>query len=866
MRVYNYGFKNLGELSSVASMKNFILICYLQLLASTICQKLDFVNFASSYFTRHILQNDACIVSEIRGGFNADPTRYPYMVSLQQAKVIDFDGNKKFLHFCGGTLISRNLILTAAHCIWLESNFEDLRQDKSSQGKLVPNTVWAALNPYCRHANGLDRIPVTNFYLPKDYDGDLTKGSDIILLQTSEDFTGYQGPYCNYDRSNDGNIQQEQDATVLGWGAMSARQTRSDVVAQQNDPMQEATLRNVDTTSCSADMKRRTNVPVDLISMLCFSDPVKETGVCVGDSGGPLLIKGDNAAADVEIGLTSWSAETQCSDFELPFVFTKISIYADWIDGIKVAVGGTDAELPAVVESTDTVPENTPVTSDTFLITTPQPSAPIDIGKCAPEFNTKLNGSLLVSPNVQDESECCDLCDSDAVCNVWVYCPAPECLLSFNVCYLYYSDAVAQGNKAQVLGQGDVVHISGQFGSKKRQDGVCEVESGANYQGVNVSQPLSVETQERCCDLCVNEPFCNVFTYCPRAEGCRNPKGALETLIAPFRCDLKYQQSVANGQPPKVFSRDTDFVSGIVENKDIVDVQVDFQKRCNIAYNANARGVFLYGLSRSADSAFECCAACQSNPYCNVWVYCPTATACPGSEPYRCDLKFQATVANQEPVQYFEKGPQTPYTSGSIPSKIFSSSCIITTNINYQGTFLLGLSAEDEGECCDKCKFYNGCNVFVFCGKAGGCRNRNDIIPYKTCDLKYQVEVQNFRDPLNFREGFQVDFSGGIIPGRGLQQDCIKFTNSNLMGVVLTSYFVNSADECCTGCNGLQQCNVWVYCDKLGGCLSGKTFVKANVCYLKFQQAVADGDSPMAWEQGPKANFTSGFILGKLVA
>ena len=34
----------------------------------------------------------------------------------------------------------------------------------------------------------------------------------------------------------------------------------------------------------------------------------KELATCKGDSSGPLLIKGDDATSDIQIGVTSWSA------------------------------------------------------------------------------------------------------------------------------------------------------------------------------------------------------------------------------------------------------------------------------------------------------------------------------------------------------------------------------------------------------------------------------------------------------------------------------------------------------------------------------------------------------------------------------
>lgn len=45
----------------------------------------------------------------MQGGSEADPGRYPYAASLQRTQ--------SHSHFCGGTLIAKDLVLTAAHCV-----------------------------------------------------------------------------------------------------------------------------------------------------------------------------------------------------------------------------------------------------------------------------------------------------------------------------------------------------------------------------------------------------------------------------------------------------------------------------------------------------------------------------------------------------------------------------------------------------------------------------------------------------------------------------------------------------------------------------------------------------------------------------
>jgi len=48
-------------------------------------------------------------ISQIIGGINAQDGLHPYQVSLRKS-----DNN---MHFCGGAIISKNYIITAAHCL-----------------------------------------------------------------------------------------------------------------------------------------------------------------------------------------------------------------------------------------------------------------------------------------------------------------------------------------------------------------------------------------------------------------------------------------------------------------------------------------------------------------------------------------------------------------------------------------------------------------------------------------------------------------------------------------------------------------------------------------------------------------------------
>ena len=49
-----------------------------------------------------------------------------------------------------------------------------------------------------------------------------------------------------------------------------------------------------------------------------------------GDSGGPLFLKGENAGADVQVGVVSWGPGGCASG--RPAVYSRISSVSDWIE------------------------------------------------------------------------------------------------------------------------------------------------------------------------------------------------------------------------------------------------------------------------------------------------------------------------------------------------------------------------------------------------------------------------------------------------------------------------------------------------------------------------------------------------------
>lgn len=212
--------------------------------------------------------------SRIMGGQDAVPHSYPWMVSLAKRSMNN-------LHLCGGVLITRRHVLTAAHCM---EDFDGVRD----------LSILAGIHNINEKNNPLTAIAMT---IHPNYDPD-TFANDIAILTLATPIPANDprvGIIClpPDDARNSIYPPLKSSGVAIGWGSTYFGGNPSTTLKQVILPVLE-----VNKWPCNMFVTYAQG-------QLCAGQLSGGVDTCQADSGGPLMIENSNNRWEV-IGITSF--------------------------------------------------------------------------------------------------------------------------------------------------------------------------------------------------------------------------------------------------------------------------------------------------------------------------------------------------------------------------------------------------------------------------------------------------------------------------------------------------------------------------------------------------------------------------------
>lgn len=251
-------------------------------------------------------------VPSIVGGINATLGEYPHMAALGF-----WDAEARQVRWqCGGTLISESFILTAAHCL-THSSYGPVRHVRLGEIDLTDET-----------STNRQDFQVSFSISHPDY-APPSKYHDIALVEMDREatFNEFVKPACLH-RTPNLTPYRTNSLHVSGWGTTEFGGRTSDI-------LQYVILDLFSQQECNQLYKRGRALPdgIKYEHQLCAGSRKNiSQDACQGDSGGPIQVNNFAKRLYNVVGVTSFGQA--CGAIGVPGVYTRVSNYVKWIEGI----------------------------------------------------------------------------------------------------------------------------------------------------------------------------------------------------------------------------------------------------------------------------------------------------------------------------------------------------------------------------------------------------------------------------------------------------------------------------------------------------------------------------------------------------
>ncbi|CAB3385927.1 Hypothetical predicted protein [Cloeon dipterum] len=244
--------------------------------------------------------NTTIAEAKILGGAAVGGIQYPWMAAIY------YDGS----HVCSGTIIARQWVMTAAHCVtfYAAENLFPVKRIRVWLGAY--DLTLTPRQEIRRVIRKVDRAYIHNEFEGNNYDVAILKLNETLIYNAAirpvcfpEDIDQHYGGWTGI---------------IAGWGTNGGA-AKSNVLLAGNVPIWRNAACQTAWSALSVEIKD---------SMICAGDG--SVAQCTGDSGGPLIAADEDGLYSF-LGVSSFSAPPACGNPDFPDVYMRTSSFLSWI-------------------------------------------------------------------------------------------------------------------------------------------------------------------------------------------------------------------------------------------------------------------------------------------------------------------------------------------------------------------------------------------------------------------------------------------------------------------------------------------------------------------------------------------------------
>lgn len=246
---------------------------------------------------------------------------YPWMAVLR------YDYNGAITDGCGGAVINKRYILTAAHCVKTRSTMPlhsvvlgEHTKNQEIDCNIYNDKFGKEIERDC--ADPIEVFGIEKFVVHPDYNRP-KYSNDIALIRLDRDVVmkDHIRPICLPVTSALQKLTFDK-YIVTGWGT-TEEQKGSDMLLQANLPY-------VGIPECQRKMTEN-RLNIQLTDKQMCAGGVNKVDTCKGDSGGPLGFSATyNGARFMQFGVVSLGVDS-CGAKSVPGIYCRVAAYMDWI-------------------------------------------------------------------------------------------------------------------------------------------------------------------------------------------------------------------------------------------------------------------------------------------------------------------------------------------------------------------------------------------------------------------------------------------------------------------------------------------------------------------------------------------------------